>query len=543
MPDSKFANYYYNKVSAKVKVDGKEFPCSGISVTYALGTIPTGNLSFAVGRSLSEKTFNQVAETMTLITDLTPFVPVEVFLTVEPQPADRAAPPGKDKGFPSGEFRVFTGFLGSPRMSKTYGSASATLDIGIFGAPAGLAGSTQNVVGATIGTVGGGGENTIINLRNYSPSSTMYNALCRSLDIRSDVYTEGLKKLMDAVTLAKGCFIAEDNATAKVAIERINKGGVIPKSNLSLGIAPGGAFKEMLQSALTKTIIQDFWNMYKPGTTITLWDAMADFTRNFKVSFVPAVEEDAVVALTPNLGGDAWAVIDPSEYFNMGESANFSSPNFFSYITSVALGTTGFSTSPWQNKTAIAGILGAFSINSKLKARGSGQLLKLNVPPWLIPPGAPGKSASNPGGAVPDKGNAQDIPPPPPDKLQGEREATFFTSAKLLGNAYCETVLHEVLFGHREMSISGRLRLDIAPGSLVQVNTIGERFTNKKDKIYGSVLSTTLNVGTDGQTGVAQTTFNITHLRSSTEHKELTTKKHPMYPNGDAYRGAKLLKY
>ena len=89
--------------------------------------------------------------------------------------------------------------------------------------------------------------------------------------------------------------------------------------------------------------------------------------------------------------------------------------------------------------------------------------------------------------------------------------------------------------------ITGRYRLDIAPGSLIQLNSAGDLFDQSHETVFASVSGVDISIGNQGQGSYAHTSFQLTNIRSNTEHQKFTTPDHPLY-DGAAWRGGKLVK-
>ena len=144
MADSRLEDYYYLRVSGRVNINGKDYPLLFFSVTYAIDTIPTAMIGMPIGKNAST---GSISAAEGLISTLEPFTPIDVYVTIKP--FDRAAPPGKSQGFPSGEFKVFTGYVAMPGMRKSFDSSTASLVVGAFGIAGGFGGTTQYTRGMT----------------------------------------------------------------------------------------------------------------------------------------------------------------------------------------------------------------------------------------------------------------------------------------------------------------------------------------------------------------------------------------------------------
>lgn len=96
----------------------------------------------------------------------------------------------------------------------------------------------------------------------------------------------------------------------------------------------------------------------------------------------------------------------------------------------------------------------------------------------------------------------------------------------------------------REGLLSGKFRLDIAPGSTICIQARSDVMRNGADQLaedlYGLVARVTVNM--DAETASASTTFELTHIRTATENKEdrFSMAQHPFFGN-NFFTGAPLV--
>jgi hypothetical protein len=201
----------------------------------------------------------------------------------------------------------------------------------------------------------------------------------------------------------------------------------------------------------------------------------------------------------------------------------------------------GWQSSPWQMEDVVAKPLGYAFVTLPEGAKGRFHLH--TAPSWMLPSGTPGKVSLSFDSGYPDASNPQSTGGKETDSAaasQAALESQYLDSN--LGNDIAAAVLHDNLFDHRRMKIGGRLRFDIAPGSLLQINTVGEKFTGESDVLFGHVNSVTIEVGeVGGGESFARTEFELVHVRSKTEHETLTVTEHPLY--GVPWYGGQLLEF
>lgn len=532
----KFADYYYVDVKAEATINGAQVPVCSLEINYRVNEIPTARVMFPVGREVAGSRTGRVADTLGIISKLEPFTPIEIRIKATPQPGDRAAPSGKDRGFPSGSmFRVFKGFMSAPSTEKS-AAGSASIGVDCFGLPAALAGTTQFAVGTGISAAPANGSSYSVVRLGGGATSGMLNDAIRQFctNASSDLWSGGLQPIMQiAAQGASTWFNRPQNDFALQALKRINVGGVLPVSKLSLDHFN---LKGPLDRSLAVQLCNGFWSVWRDGSDEgDLWDVLMAFQQYFRFHFVPAVEEDSVAPISLNLRADPWRTLDPSEYWVTGQRSVFDQ-KFYSYLTEVGVYAKSFSSSPAQDKAATSRVVGQALLKGKPGA-WAGRMKVVEAPPWILPLGSAAKNSLNSGSFVPDKGNPEGGQPP--SESQGSLESRYFRSG--IGDGFAGAILHDTLFAHRKMNLEGRLRFDIAPGSTINVNTLGEVFAGGKDTLFAVVEGVRIRVGNQGGNSYATTGLDLTNVRTQQEQSTLAVAQHPIF--NVSWRGGKLLPY
>lgn len=536
---SLYGNYYYIRTEARAVINGVSLPTVSFRVTYSMNRIPTANVELAIGREALMKRIGAVSKAHGVLKDLAPFTPFQIFAKLTPEPAGRAAPAGKKAGFPPGkEFKIFDGFVSGPAEKKSSASSSASLIVNGFGFQAALASTTQYVKGTAIESIGGGAELINAFLKENEPFPTLVDVILNESEdgLGADIWENGIKHIFETAVESLDEMTGTDNSSAQSVIARVNTGVSLPALPLGLdsNIADEGA--ELLERVLARTLCDLFYDQLGKGidqASADLWRVLLNASNLFFFNLIPAVDELGVAPVFMGLGGDPHVVIDPSEYHETEHEETFGEQDY-SYVTQVALFAEGFQSSPWQEEFVASGMLGFAAIEpSKLPGK-RGRTYLGRAPQWMVPPGAAGTDSINPGKDVPDAANPEGGAEP--QDPQGKAEAAFVSAD--FGDTAAATILYDRLFAHRKMNITGRFRCDIAPGSLVRINTVGVRFTGKRDTLFGHVTDVVLAGGTSSNGGYAMTKLFLTNVRSEAEHEELTLPEHPLYEQ--AWRGGKL---
>jgi hypothetical protein len=285
-----------------------------------------------------------------------------------------------------------------------------------------------------------------------------------------------------------------------------------------------------ISMAFAKQTFQSF-------ATSTMWNKLVgDFCPNFMFAICPRVKNAYAIPYIPGLR-EPWQIIKATEYVSMDTSAQMDR-----LLRAVGIvGSRSTLTSFEQNfgepqVTSLGGYYSPPHIDD-------GLIMFKQAPSWMssmiVPSsysagsyayGGTTGSATSPGaGAAPAT--------PAPAALRGTQMG--------LMNRYAESVyVYEILQGRRG-SISGKLRLDIAPGSTVLVEGtserggIGTRADATSQNVLGTVISVTINM--NAQQASAGTSFQLSHLRSEAENNVdgFSVDRPPLWK--DNWRGTSLV--
>lgn len=526
-----FADYFRVDMQAFATIDGEKIPIVGWNVDFTTNRIPEGYIDLPLGRAMSGPQAGGISSAEGILSTLEPFTPVSISVMATATPDGRAAPAGKNPGFPSGTpFVIFEGFARGPAHKKT--TTSAVLRVEVMGFLASLAGASQQIIGAVINIPPNGAAIAQTQLGSGAAvTPDLLTALATTFiqDPAADLWGEAIQLLFESVVQASNAWGDNKNTFAAEALAAINQeGGALP--SLPLTITGVGSLPpvDLLSKGVSITLADIFYN-----ASDNLWRTLTLLALEFGFKVIPAASEASVAPIFYGLGGDPWRVIDPSEYYGIDIKGQFDE-NFYSYLTQVALFTDVFNSGQFQDTAAVVKAVGFAQFDpTKLPGNSTGRLERYRASSWLLPPGASPTGSINAGNAIPDASN--------PDTAgtgedQGAAETAYINAG--LGDAYAQTVLYDKVFAHRSMDLYGRFRADIAPGSLLQVNTAGELFTGKQDTLFAHVYSVSIGMGQEGNNSFAYTRFSLTNVRSKTEHQDFTLPKHPLF--GQAWVGGRL---
>ena len=528
MPD-KFSDYYYLPVSARAEIGGADLPITSLTLNYALDAIPTAEVDAAVGRDML-KTFNKVSAAHGKLSTLTPLTPFKIYMKIDAEPSGRAAPTGKNPGFPPGsEFLVFDGFMGGPVTVKSTQGDTVKLSVLGFGFPTLLSGSTQFVNGITTRNIGGTGEDIVVSFGAQGSKPICADLLLSvAPSIKDDIWGKGISPIFREIIKTTDVWSELPNNTAEEAMTRLDDGATRAGAILKLsgkGEVAVANFDELFDRALAIHMSNTIFSNWAENSG-DLWDILIALSRSFYFHIVPLIDADIPAPLFFGLGGDPHRVISPAEYWTI-HNVNLIDPKFYAYLGQVGLVSPLHVFTPFQNGAMKGRAVGVASLPlNAFEGNARGRFKMETAPSWMVVPGAPATPTVNPGNAIPDASN--------PDVASensnyGEKVAAFYSAG--MGNGAAGTILQDGLFEHRGLTITGRLRMDIAPGSLIRVDTVGERFAGMGDSLFGHVISVKVEVESGGPngTGSASTTLGIRNVRSQAEHDTLTAESHPLY--------------
>lgn len=375
---------------------------------------------------------------------------------------------------------------------------------------------------------------------------------------------EGMKTLLCSLTDAEKLQLPEGaesgdgdrktNERAKEALKRIqgpSGGGCDMAYDSDMGGLPlkfydAGvpALFESVSNAVTQQTLHSFAHT-------TFWDAIVGvYAPLFNIAIVPQVTVATVIADTPALGGKPedqyrWKkVIKPGEYDAYDLTAMITRPLFGVGVYGDYEADTGYDiTEPGKGQTVEFG--GQYT--SKAQEDADGMWLVVKSPPWLkgvtrsnvyvdktsgVGAGGVSYTATTPG-----EGNVT-----PTEQTPGE----MMSEVQKMYHRYAHSVYIMNMLRGRGASISGKLRFDIAPGSIIKIEANQEVFAAGEDKLatdlYGHVVRVTNNINAESK--IANTTFQLNHIRTAKEFENddrTRTEEHPLFGK-DVYKGSPLVK-
>jgi len=249
------------------------------------------------------------------------------------------------------------------------------------------------------------------------------------------------------------------------------------------------------------------------------------------LSVIPtARSKDFIVPMFYGLNLPEFRAIDPNEYWAVETGKTFT-PKDFSYVGEVLL------FSPRGDPVTIPNDAGrgtGFTLpllgSAKTNARGgvTGRLQVTECPAWAVPPANLVPEVVSKNSDIPEMGSPDD------PNVKIERPAAEFWYDSRLGDQVANWTLGFLEYVHRVISITGRLRFDIAPGSLIKVTFTEDLYTRQsvpKYDMYGYVAEIRTSIGSRGRGTSAHTVLTLSHVHDDAEHKNWPGSfgVHPVY--------------
>lgn len=259
----------------------------------------------------------------------------------------------------------------------------------------------------------------------------------------------------------------------------------------------------------------------------SFWDKLVgEICPTYGMSVVPMIDSAIVIADTPAYSGGVWKEID-DEYDAFEWSSDLQRPLravgvIAGYAARTGAGQAGSSKG--------FPIIGGCYVENSVKA-GDGLMLYVGAPPWLA-------------------------------ALAFLGADTTGADVKKVYERYAHMVYAQHALRGRGGNFSGKLRFDIAPGSIVQINPTKSLFVSNAaaaalgggaaGSVTGDQLAVTMigcvsqvTVAINAEAAMAGTTFVLSHLRTATENKSSRTSvtEHPLFGtaiHGDGKHGCPL---
>jgi hypothetical protein len=512
-----------------------EADITSCSFNYTVGKVPDGQISFALGRDIYDE---QAAAVHAAVNQLGATVPVQVFLRVTP--GDNSV--GFDfEQWPEDYFLIFDGLVTHTGYTRTRTEVSFTLGVQNWLSQLEFSSVlTKSTASLTSGQWSAYcsyvfGPDAPASFQSMGLGYSFFNPL----SLTTDFWGDGLGPWLSALAVQEILTDPEDltppsNVEALAALNRFEPFAAIDElgeAAYQWGIPlqfpfDGSPSATVLASAFYEDIASRTFDAF---IHTTFFQLLVDLAGDYRFQIVPLINT-ALIVPTSNGIRVPWQTIYGEEYESIRLTGTPERPlrGVRLMVGSGSLtGTFGLQKGQVGTETYFAGIYS----NPNFPV---GMLLFESAPRWAanaVNAVALALDAANP---VAVKSNAQfpgagDPPNAPPPQAVRAVAAPFW-------DTYAQSIYTQEVLRWRTGSIRGKLRFDIAPGSVVQIDCVEDPFVEKQfpesdNTLYGEVMRVTIKLDSDGDTPKASTTFWMRNIRSSLENQleGTSTDQNPLY--------------
>ena len=548
-------NVFRTDVRAYIEVNGQHYPVSLAEIMYRMDEIPYAYMEIPMGRKVPRTPATSSAEMPgagPLIAELNPMTPVAIKVKCT---AYGNPPEDKLKGYVDGQWMtVFSGYALSPWVRKRR-TGYASLALTAMGELGKLASSTNYVSSVTPdrtnstinipgGTAAGVVQAVTTEIRSALPADDLARAIRQTLEwlISKTIANSPVPFINNAARTSVLRLTAvsspNDTPTGLTIL-----GGAAAKALAGKADVAPAEFNKMLQWSVARHLSDLLYSGWAHGLQDgggDLWTVVQMIARSFLFGIVAtARSKDFLVPIYYGLRAEPYRIIGPNEYWAVEMGKTFT-PKDFAYVSSVLLysprsepvvnandGNTGFGFS-----VPMLGMAGM----SVPRAGVIGRTQLVECPSWAVPP------ANLTPEVVAENGNLPDAGSPDDPIIHPLRPAADFWYDIGLGTKIADWTLGFLEYVHRVISITGRLRFDIAPGSLVRVTFTEDLYTKQsvpKYNMYGYVAEIRTSIGSRGRGTSAHTIITLSHVHNDEEHKRWINAQHPVF--GTSWTGTHLV--
>jgi len=514
-----------------------------IAATFGLNSIPVAQLVVATGKNAQTDELASIHKNKGRLKHGTE---VTVRLTVTNHD-------GQLDKIEQGTFVIFHGRFAGIGYQRSYDAASYTIHLVHWldylnhgsmvngnwfpGAPYDLA---QNALYTALGPAQEGNAG----LRgDPTPQIDANRKIVNWANIRKDLWGEVIKPIFKKIAawplphyqdMAQGG--EENNKLVLEALEKMPGDGAKYYSNLRLDME--GLQSENVAESIRLALGKDAMDSF---AYTTFWNKLVgEYAPQFYFAISPCTEYALPIPFFAGLS-TPWKTIKSDEYnyanFNASMMLNLESVDIFYPVQS----STGYQIGPSASNAPVVSFrtpMGWYPPQDQQNRRGY-KLLK-EPPTWMtnLFPGPAFAARSTGIGAegkdvcVPDRGDKN-----PPNKFFNGSGANYEAKKSGALTRFAEHWYKTEVLYQRHGELSGKLRFDIAPGSIIAIET-PEYDLDKKDKLHATV--TQVSYAINAETAQAGTSFTLAHIRTEDENEDqfLTANKPPLYRV--AWRGAPL---
>ena len=551
------------KFIIELEAVGQRFEVAKFTSDFGINDIPTATCVLAIGRNAANGVVE--AKIHKHLDSLKEFVGVKVYFRAEGEW-------NRSYDWPSGEFLIFEGKIQGIGFQKVSGKVELVahlqhwlMDLNYGSAVnAGMHPSlpdpyTHEAVYdglLTAGTAGGVGV--------AGMARTSGGAVITADNVEDDLWGQVLKPLLCSLSQQPGlrldstltsidCFDISQNVSPSAAVlsalKRIE--GVsansscssalscyTPKLSLMLGnsLSPGvrRAVSDAISEAIMNTAVSSF-------VRSTIWSKLIEYGEIFHFDIIPLANSAIVVPKTFGLR-DTWCKrIAATDYATVALNAKIDKP-----VRGVAVIGIGTPSATGIFSTTNLSIGGCYTPDPPSE---DGMIHIVRPPRWLESVPSSGASAARSTGIasttrVPTSTTpATSMSPAITGSSSGVTRGMVVASTRAMYEAYAKAVYVQNVLRTRAGTLSGKLRFDIAPGSVVEIEGTSDKFLAAGDQAAQRLVGTVIRVSVaiNAEKSKAGTAFRIRDVRTESENRDDRTSsaEHPLYTT--IFKGAPLV--
>lgn len=259
---------------------------------------------------------------------------------------------------------------------------------------------------------------------------------------------------------------------------------------------------------------------------VTFWDKLVgEFCPMFGMAVVPMVDRALVVADLPGYRGGFWKDVTPDEYDALDLSPMLEQP-----LRAIGVSTDSYvQTQASESRDSADAIIGGCYVEDSV-AEGDGIIRIVPPPAWLSGNYAQLNGAAGPDGTKNDQpGRAVGC-----DGIGWTGSQTFGTDDAELFKDYAKMVYVGSMLRGRTGQLSGRLRFDIAPNSMIRLSQRSENQMEGEDELAATMIACVSRVSTSisAEGPRAGTSMQISHLRTENPDNtvdRMSVAQHPLF--------------
>lgn len=543
----------------EIKLNGKwiRFSLAQFTCSYAKNSIPTAQCTVAVGRKVRGSAAYLYARIHTYADDLALMCEVRVMAKIKGEVA-----PGGSL-WPSTPMKIFEGYYLGLGQNQVDGKAGVVLylihrsvdlacssSVSPFvhqGSPFQLSARAVLATASPSGANNATGEAGPV-FSSAQAASFSFTSYANFLnDIRNDWFG-AVKSMMVAIASVEGSIFEQltncapgsqptlsNNARAIKALANIEGGAEAFNFSTKIKMA------EPLADSIATQVRNFIANAtVESWTYSTFWDKLVgELLPSFRLAYIPRAGKDLITVDMPTyFGPSAWRNLRVNDYDSVSMQAIQDMP-----LRGIGVyGQIGNQTMDDQiRNSSTPGILTAGCYLSGSASEGDGPVRFIPAPPWLNSLWQ-SRVTSKPGDGVPSDFGVLGIPVTRP----GDVYVMDYKNITEVFNRYAKTVFYDDVTKGNQATISGRLRFDIAPGSIVSFETQTDRFIrngtiDKQDTMavarVGQVSNVSIVINADAK--LACTNFAITAVRNLADATNTRTRvgEHPLFSKESIYGG------